>query len=87
MKDTLFKWWDFVAPIFNKLLNFFGNGNKNVHLSIDDRRAGEIDNSNRQTDIKQNFQFSFTGVENTGDAANLFGQKAADLTAVKNGAI
>lgn len=87
MKDTLFKWWDFVAPIFNKLSNFFGDGNKNVHLSIDDRRGGWIDNSNRQTDIKQNFQFSFTGVENTGDAANLFGQKAADLTAVKNGAI
>lgn len=78
MKDTLFKWWDFVAPIFNKLFNFFGDGNKNVHLSIDDRRAGGVsDNSTRTTDIKQNF--TFNGVKDAESAGNLFANTQNDL--------
>lgn len=75
MKDTLFKWWDFVAPIFNKLFNFFGDGNKNVHLSIDDRRgSGGVDNSNRQTDIK--LTNNFYGVKDAEDARDKFAQEA-----------
>ena len=75
MKDTLFKWWDFVAPIFNKLFNFFGDGNKNVHLSIDDRRGSRgVDNSNRQTDIK--LTNNFYGVKDAEDARDKFAQEA-----------
>lgn len=74
MKDTLFKWWEFVAPIFNKLLNFFGDGNKKVHLSIDDRRAGGIDNSNRQTDVK--LTNNFYGVKDAEDARDKFARDA-----------
>lgn len=86
MKDTLFKWWDFVAPIFNKLINFFGDGNKNVHLSIDDRRAGGIDNSNRQTDIKQNI--TINGVTGADDAVDKFAQEAlnSNIVDAANGA-
>jgi hypothetical protein len=78
MKDTLFKWWDFVAPIFNKLVSFFGDGNKNVHLSIDDRRAGAVsDNSSRTTDIKQSF--TFNGVKDAESAGGLFANTQVDL--------
>lgn len=64
-----------MAPIFNKLFNFFGDGNKNVHLSIDDRRGSrEVDNSNRQTDIK--LTNNFYGVKDAEDARDKFAQEA-----------
>lgn len=68
------KFWSVVEPIFSKIAGFFGDGNKKVHLSIDDRRAGGIDNSNRQTDVK--LTNNFYGVKDAEDARDKFARDA-----------